>query len=240
MKMKTISRRFCSHAVVIAVLLVSVVESATATVFKTIDFSSSHNWRMQDFGVTNAPYLPEGEQTFGGVPFNIPSGGDNVWLSSETYLGEPDVLEIAVTEYGVDGVHTLINTAGGLSGSPAYAKIEFYIGNDLYHTKELLGDDDIRDYYFGNYTNSINGTTTVNVFSYGDGQYDEVRLDKQWIDLPDVFNTATLTKIVLTDIGAPHPGQDPFLAGVTVEVPEPTMVLLLGLGGLVLLRKRRG
>ncbi|MHC4638125.1 MAG: hypothetical protein ACYTBP_04485 [Planctomycetota bacterium] len=184
--------------------------------FKTIDFSSSHNARMQDFDPTNAQYFPEGELVLGCVPFSIPSGTNNIWQSNAS-PGSPDYVEITVNEYGVAGVHTLINTHGGVTGGP-YAWMEFFGTSGAYYKKDLYGDVDMRDYYYNWYTNNINGTTTTNVFTYGSGYQNEVRLDKQWIDLPSLFDTETLTSIRLTDTGTPSPGQYPFLAGVTVEV----------------------
>jgi formylglycine-generating enzyme required for sulfatase activity len=112
-------------------------------------------------------------------------------------------------------------------------ELKFYGTNaQLLYTKGLLGNDDIRDYYENFYTNNINDTNTINVFKYGSGYQDEVRLDKQWIDLPEIFDTETLTKIELIDLGAPGPGQQPFLAGVTIEdlsdTVDPCMIPISG------------
>ncbi|MHC4620663.1 MAG: SUMF1/EgtB/PvdO family nonheme iron enzyme [Planctomycetota bacterium] len=203
---------------IIAFLLL--ITSSAFGSLKTIDFSSSHNARMQDFDPTNAQYFPEGHVVLGGVHFIIPSGTNNIWQSNAS-PGSPDYVEITVGEFGVVGVHTLINTHGGVTGGP-YAWLEFFGTNAAYHRKDLYGDDDVRDYYENWYTNNINGTTTTNVFKYGSGYQNEVRLDKQWIDLAPGFHTETLTSIRLTDNGAPSPGQSPFLAGITVEyIPEP-------------------
>ncbi len=212
----------CWTFVVAIVAVVTIAVGPASANFKTIDFSSSHNWRMQDFPPTNAQYFPEGDVVLGGVPFSIPTEGNNVWLATH-YTDACDVLEIIVNEYGVDGVHTLINTSGGVTGGP-YAWLEFFGTNGAYYRKDLYGDDDIRDYYYNWYTNSINGTTTTNVFTYGSGYQNEVRLDKQWINLPAMFDTETLTTIRLTD-KQNTPSQDPFLAGLTVEyVAEPATI----------------
>jgi len=215
-------KNYCVFGVVIVAVLMIDIGTVSAD-FKTIDFSSSHNARMQDFSPANAKYFPEGDVVLGGVPFSITSGTNNIWQASGSGGVPPYVLDIVTNEYGVDGVYTLINTHGGVTGGP-YVWLEFFGTNGAYYKKGLYGDDDIRDYYENWYTNNINGTTTVNVFKYGSGYQNEVRLDKQWIDLPAYFDNEILTGIRLTDDGAPWPNQFPILAGVTVEYlsePEP-------------------
>ena len=127
----------------------------------------------------------------------------------------------------------MINTFGGILGGP-YAWLEFYgqdPGTPLF-TKELYSGSDIRDYLENVWNNTINGTSTVNVFSAGPGGFDnEVRLDMQTILLPSVFQTETLTRVRLVDNGPLNDTQRTFLAGITAEtVPEPsTLVLFAGL-----------
>ena len=83
-------------------------------------------------------------------------------------------------------------------------------------------------------TNSINGTSTVEVFNNNQGQ----RLDMQSYTLPAGFASETLTSIVLADNGGDQ-FQRVFVTGLTVLTPTPGAAAVLGLGGLAALRRRR-
>lgn len=154
--------------------------------------------------------LPTGSLTFGGVPFTIPTGGLNYWDSEGVGGPNPRILDIGTNRYGVSRVFTLINTMWGKTGGP-FASLEFFGDNGGYYKKDLYGDIDIRDYNKSNWTNSINGTTTVNVFENA-----TMRLDRQQIDLPAAFANQTLVRIRLSDSGAAD-FQRTILCGVTVE-----------------------
>lgn len=98
---------------------------------------------------------------------------------------------------------------------------------------------DIRDWKTGSqYINSINGTTTVDVWTDGFR-----RIDKQQVFLPEAFHSQVLDTMVLTDIGEKEI-QRINLRGVTVlSVPEPSAFALLCMAAVGLLafgrRKRR-
>ena len=70
--------------------------------------------------------------------------------------------------------------------------MQFFGAEGPFFGKHLAGNSDIRDYLFGEYTNNINNTITVNVFSAESGIYDEVRLDMQRFVLPLICQTQTL------------------------------------------------
>lgn len=201
--------------------------------FVAIDLSAFHNSRMQTYSGASSSF-PEGNGTFGGIPFEIPVGGDNVWNARFAAGSNPRTLTIPVGLFGVDQVHTLINTHWGETGSGTFASIRFLGSGGLEYSMALDGNDDIRDYLLGSFSNSINGTTTTEVFSSGSGVYNQVRLDKQEFDLPAAFEAAILQSIELTDNGDTS-FQRVFLAGVTVHtVPEPVcwaMVVGIGLIG---------
>lgn len=191
------------------------------------------NWRMQNF----EPGFPEGLQTFNGIPYTIPAGTFNIWASYTAYNGSlPTTLTVPVNVANVDKVYTLINTYYG-SPSGTYAAIEFNGSQGAFYHVDLYGNVDIRDWSGSSvYTNQINGTTTINAFTAGDGS----RLDQQTFTLPAAFQTQTLTTVRLLDYG--HPGfQDSFLAGLTVHaVPEPSSVILMAIGvGTALLSFRK-
>jgi hypothetical protein len=89
------------------------------------------------------------------------------------------------------------------------------------YKKDLVGNVDIRDYSHPGFTDVINGTSTINVFSQSQSRQDLPSaywsLDKQEIDLPGAFRTQTLDRIHIIDTGANYK-QRAFLYGVTVEV----------------------
>ena len=179
----------------------------------TVGFSTFHNSRLQDM---SAEY-PEGDVILASIPFSIPTGGNNMWSSSYSDPN-PHQIDISVGVSGVSKVYTLINSAWGQDVSKgSFAAIEFYGSDGAFLGKDLYGNADIRDYYSGNWTNSINGTTTINVFKTSNGQF---RLDMQTIDLPDDFLSQTLETIRVIDTGGQNI-QRIFLAGITVESVAP-------------------
>ena len=190
-------------------------QSTTTLSYQPINFSAFHNFRYQNL---EAAY-PEGSVTLGGVPFQISAGGNNSWVASEPEnpgLTNPKTLTVNVGVAGATEVHTLINTIWGRGGTPSLAGIEFFGSGGGYFKKELIGNEDIRDYLQGAFTNSINNTTTTEVFNVS-GR----RLDKQRISLPAEFAGQTLDRIVVTDTGAQNV-QRLLVAGITVASPSAT------------------
>ena len=169
-------------------------------------FAASANARLQSI---NSGF-PQGEVVLGGVPFSIPTSGNNIWHSANAPGNNPRLIDIPVDIWRAQEVHTLINTYWGITGPSSYASLEFFGSGGAHYTKNLVGNVDIRDYNQGGYTNSINGTTTTNVVQIGGH-----RLDKQRIVLPPEFRTQRLVRIRLADLGA-NGAQRVFLSGVTV------------------------
>jgi len=143
-----------------------------------------------------------------------------MWSSSYSDPN-PHQIDISVGVSGVSKVYTLINSDWGQDVSKgSFAAIEFYGSDGAFFGKDLYGNVDIRDWKSGNWTNSINGTTTTNVFQSSGGQF---RLDMQTIDLPDDFLSQTLETIRVIDTGG-QTFQRIFLAGITVECVAPAEV----------------
>ncbi len=158
--------------------------------YTTLDFAAHHNMRWQSTGGMGG--LPVGETTFGGVPFSIPTVGNNTWSAN----GGPVDIDVSVGVFGADVVHTLINTIWGVTGTNAF--VEFFGSDGAYYRKDLYGNADIRDYNHNGWTNTINNTTTTMVWSYSGISK---RIDKQAIDLPDDFLDETLETIRFSDRG---------------------------------------
>jgi len=175
--------------------------------YHPVDFSAFHNANMQN---DLDPAFPSGSVTLGGVPFVIPQSGNNYWHSVAATGPNPRTIDIPLGRFGVWEVHTLINTYWGAPGPTSYASLEFFGSDGAYYRKDLIGNDDIRDFNDFVFTNQINNTTTVNVVSVGPH-----RLDKQRIALPAEFRNQTLDTVRLSDTGGDNL-QRAFLAGMTV------------------------
>ncbi len=175
--------------------------------YHPIDFSAHHNANMQA-DLDSA--FPSGSVTLGGVPFVIPEQGVNYWHSVVAAGSNPRSIDMPVGQYAVREVHTLINTYWGQPGPTSLASVEFFGGDGAYHLKQLIGNEDIRDWNNYVFTNTINNTTTQNVVSVGPH-----RLDKQRIVLPAEFRDQILETVRLNDSGTDNV-QRVFLAGMTV------------------------
>ena len=115
--------------------------------------------------------------------------------------------------------------------------VEFFGSDGAYFQKDLIGNDDIRDWnIFGHgWPDKINGITTqevVNVSPGLNGNPDV--MDMQIFALPNDFRDETLTTIRITDNRTTfvHSG---ILSGITVQsnpIPEPSTLFLFGLGAL--------
>jgi len=183
--------------------------------FQTVDLSGVANTTVKAV-FADCPDMPIGDVTLGGVPFSIPKSGGNCWWC----LTRPGLvtLEIAVGIDSVGGVDTLLNTNWGRDGLET-TKLEFFGDKGAKFEKVLVGGVDIRDFNDLDSVNSINGTTTTEVWT-GHGvkpsPFDRpTRMDKQTILLPETFWTQKLEKIVLTDSGRPGVSRS-FIYGVTV------------------------
>ena len=166
------------------------------------------------------------------------------------------------------GFYSVINTWWGQPGPASYASITFNFSDSSSFTKNFIGNVDIRDFNYQTltWTNQINNTSTRNVYLNAADSY---ALDRQWIDfgaysgktLTGVTFTdsgnwgfqrylvsgATVQSGFSGQIVAPAllPGQTGG-PGVpdSAAVPEPgqvaaSLLLIAGIGGYVLLKRRK-
>ncbi|MEZ0299327.1 MAG: putative Ig domain-containing protein, partial [Candidatus Methylacidiphilales bacterium] len=208
----------------VSTTLPTITAKNTAPVFLTpslldyykIDFEGK-NYRGQNLYV----FFPDDPNVnLGGVPFSVgPQGGNNYWRSFETGLPNPRTVAFPV---GVDGallVETLINTGWGAAGPQSYAYLEFFGTKGAYYRKDLVGNEDIRNWNTGdgNFTRFINNTTTTLV--YGFDYFGTFRaMDKQKLALPAEFQGQGLASMRLVDNGGDG-FQRTFLGGVSVMAP---------------------
>lgn len=191
----------------------------SAALATPIDLGPYANQRLQSVGYGAVSKLPEGLVTLGGVQFMIPVGGKNVWTGAAASGPNPKTLDVAVNATGVTRVYTLINTLWGERDAGTCASVTFFGSAGAVYTVQLNGNEHIRDYLWNRWTNSINGTTTTNVFTAGTGQgtgpNNQVRLDMQVFSLPQAFATQTLTSIRFSDWGGTS-YQRLIVSGITV------------------------
>jgi hypothetical protein len=94
--------------------------------------------------------------------------------SRELWTGHRQ-LTIPVGVYGVTSVFTVLNTMWGWAGPTAYLDITFNGSNGAKKTVPLVGNVNVRDYNNDGNTNTIDNTSTIQVWDNGLGQ----RLDRQ-------------------------------------------------------------
>jgi hypothetical protein len=205
------------------------------TGFASIDFSDSFNRSINSRG-SGQGVFPTGDVTLGGVPFDIPTSGNNQWSSGDGFGGNRAgkdgqwVLNVDTDLFGVDNVYTLISSDWGTT-EHGHMFVEFFGSDGAHYEKELVGDRDIRDWnLYPGYTTEINETTTLNVFTSPNGKDGNPDvLDMQVFDLPDDFLDETLTAIRVTDnrVSFMHSG---IVAGITAAIDDDTLVLGHGSG----------
>lgn len=185
----------------------------------TIDLAPFANQRLQSLGSGAVNRFPEGNVKLGGVNFAIPVGGSNAWSAAVGGGTTAGTLDVPIGATGVTKVYTLINTLWGERERGTRASITFHGSKGAVYKVDLDGDSHIRDYLWNTSTNSINGTSTVNVFTAGSrqgtGSTSQVRLDMQTFNLPAEFATQSLTKISIADAGATNV-QRVLVSGITV------------------------
>jgi len=194
-----------------AIIAIGFIATAARAGEIPIDLSSLVNepWTFQGpggAGIINGSTFPTGPQSFGGLPFNISTGTNNYWngAAAANFASGSVSLTIPVGVYGVTSVFTLLNTFWGWAGPDAYLYVTFKGSTGTTETVPLVGNVRVRDYNNDGNTNTINNTSTVQVWENGLGQ----RIDRQEFILPAAFASQMLDSVTITDTGNQGDGTD--------------------------------
>ncbi len=170
--------------------------------FTILDFSSSFNSNPSSSSFNGNTLLTQaqaGNFVFNGVPFFIQPWATtlNAWSARYASGSNPRSLVLPTTCRIITDFSLFANTYWGFSGTPALLNVEFYNNNQLVYVKDLVGDDDIRDFNnSASYTSTINNVNTVNYWTSANLNR---RLDRINIPLP---TPTAVDKIVINDFGA--------------------------------------
>jgi hypothetical protein len=214
----------CSSAIALSLIVITFALAASLRAGEIpIDISPLANepWTYvgpNDFIIINGSTFPTGTQNFGGVPFAIPAGPNNYWAGAAAAGFGPGAVSliIPVGVSGVTSVFTVLNSMWGWAGPKPYLFITFNGSNGATKTVGLVGNVDVRDYNQDGNTNTINNTSTVQVWDNGLGQ----RLDRQEYILPAAFASQDLISVTITDTGNEGSGTNgsrAVLAALTVS-----------------------
>ena len=159
---------------------------------------------------------------YGGVPFFITDQSNQVWHAARAPGGNgtgvvSETFPIAVNN--VYGFYTLAGLWWGVAGS-SYVTYTFNFSDGSSYSKGLTNNVDLRDYNIpSSFANSINGSTTQNVFFSGN-----YHLDRQWIDFAAAGHGGkNLVSFTVTDRGAWGSSRI-FLAAATAQVGAPGQI----------------
>jgi hypothetical protein len=197
--MKADFRYVCS---IVAIAITAAASARAGEI--TVDISSLVNEPWTFVGpdgayIFNGGTFPTGSQNFGGIPFVIPTSPNNYWgaAAAADFSSRVVSLTIPVGVSGVTSVFTLLNAMWSQPGPNAYVFVTFKGSDGATATQPLVGGVNVRDYNNDGYQNTINNTSTVQVWTNGEGQ----RLDRQEYVLPAEFASQTLTSVTITDAG---------------------------------------
>jgi len=201
----------------------------------TVDLSSIANGSFTSVGLANGNNFPTGQNVFNGIPFAIPTTGNNAWFGSQTNtMVGTETAWLHPNTFGATTAYTLLNTM--FVGEPGpMLKFTFIGSAGSIYTYFMTGGVDYRDYN-NSAVNTISGNTSNVWNNIVPGSTTWQRLDMQTIKLPVEFSTQILTDVILTDDGA-FGVQRAIWSGLSLGTgfaaasdPEPATIVLFASG----------
>jgi hypothetical protein len=237
-----LARRISATVTVASLISLLSLQSANAG---PVDISALVNADVTTYSSGDLYPQNGGPLTVGGVGFNLATIGPDshtaVIQTSDTVAS----VTIPVGEFGITTVYTLINSIFGIDDSHI-GTLEFFRSGSLTpFTYDLFEGTNVRDHFQDGFVNTVSDPTVVSQVYTGHGN--EVRFDRQTINLPVDFSSDTLVSVVLTNLNVGFAGAgQPFLAAITtstdastVPVPAALPLFASGLAALAILGRRR-
>jgi hypothetical protein len=223
------------QAILAAGIVVGVIAAAEAASVTThLAFTFTH-----DIQTNLIKEFPTGKFAPAGTwkaSFSIPKANPNSTRNPYNFYDAGQTLTISTSIYGVTSVYTLMNAYSPPDGA-TIATVTFTGSAGATKSFALVAGTNIRDFYQGEYANSINGTTTRNAFMVQDvqdaggtgnvntGAVGTYVVDEQQFKLPAAFHSQTLTQITITPSGS----GTPILLGATAKSETAEADLMGGL-----------
>jgi|GEM_PF-3341343 len=244
--------RLTGAAIALTLLIMGSLPSLSHATYVTVDMSSSANHGFN----WDYPFNPP--TTLAGIPFNF--GNDYKFYDFAT---TPDIMSVTFNAgFTVEDTLTaylLLNTGWG---SPDFTagRVSFLTGSQQQFGFDLIGGTNIRDWNHSRYVNTVSDPNSKEVFTVDYVLIDQIahnsqgRIDMLTVELPASFIGDSLAAIQFDDFGTNGFsrlrvegitfgfGNEP-IPPAAAPVPEPSTVVLLGLGlatAGVLLRRSRG
>ncbi|NOY52345.1 MAG: hypothetical protein GXP58_01850, partial [Deltaproteobacteria bacterium] len=199
----------CMLFVFLALWLVTFQE-ASAT-YITTDISSAANAQLI------SDYLSKPPSPLGGVPFDIPTTGNDVFSFSDIWITtNGNSLTLSTNAPDATTAYLLVNSNWGVSNFAA-GSVTFTTQGGQSYTINLVGGVNIRDWNNGTFVNTVSDPNSTPVFEVTSGKYNlPGRIDMLKVALPASFIGDTVTSITVTDNGSDNYSHIR-LAGVTME-----------------------
>jgi len=171
---------------------------------------NNFNWHNFNIDNSNRSFnIPLGSVVFNSIPFYIEPQGNNAW---NAHYGNTNPT-LSINKSNIKSAYFLINTFWGPTNGQ-YSKITFNFSDGSSFDKLLINGVDCRDYLNNTWANTINNTSTVNVFTNSTNGVN--RLDMMKIDLPAQFQNKILSQIAFLDYGG-NTVSRLIITGVTLE-----------------------